>query len=115
MTLFTRLILALFGMAFAVLFTACVLIWLAFYTAFASLRWLVTGQKPQVVLMWQQIQSIRKGVQPGQGARWSNWSRSGSGQWDETQGHSHRRKSKSQEVEDALVREVQVPHHLPKD
>jgi len=65
MAFFTRLLLTLLGMAFAVLFAFGVLCWLVLYVAFASLRWLLTGQKPQVLMMWQQIQAMRKGMQPG--------------------------------------------------
>ena len=115
MRLFTRLILALFGMAFAVLFTACVLIWLALYVAFASLRWLATGQKPQVVMMWQQVKTMRKGMQFSQSARWSVWSSTGNGQRHESHGHAQPRTRKVDVVEDVVVREVHEPRQLPKD
>ena len=69
MRFFTRLIFALIGMAFAVLFAIGVLCWLALYMVFAGLRWLATGQKPQVLMMWQQIQTMRKGMQSGQGGK----------------------------------------------
>ena len=77
MAFFTRFILALFGMAFAVLVAVGVLFWLALYVVFACLRWLMTGQKPQALLMWQQIQAMRKGMQPGTGTSWSSWSHTG--------------------------------------
>ncbi len=51
MAFFTRLLFALIGVAFTVVF--------------ACLRWMVTGQKPQVLMMWQQIQTMRKGMQSG--------------------------------------------------
>jgi hypothetical protein len=95
MAFFTRLILALFGMAFAVLFTLGVLCWLALYVAFACARWLVTGRKPQVVVMWQQVQAIRKGMKSGQAAQ-----------------HGE---AKSDAVEDAVVREIHDKRYLPKD
>ena len=95
MAFFTRLILALFGIAFAVLFALGVLCWLALYVAFACARWLVTGQKPQVVMMWQQVQTIRKGMKLGQAAQ-----------------HGE---AKSDSVEDAVVREIHDKRHLPKD
>jgi hypothetical protein len=31
------------------------------YTVFAALRWLLTGRKPQVVMVWQQFSQLRKG------------------------------------------------------
>ena len=35
---------------------------LGLYTVFASLRWLLTGRKPQVVLVWQQFGQLRRGA-----------------------------------------------------
>lgn len=49
-------------MALALLFTFGVVCWLALYAVFASVRWLATGQKPQVLMMWQQMQAMRKGM-----------------------------------------------------
>ena len=43
------------------------------YTVFATLRWLLTGRKPQVVLVWQQFRQLRQGA----GMRWG---RAGTGQ-----------------------------------
>ena len=96
MAFFTRLILALLGMAFALLFTLGVLCWLALYLVFACLRWLLTGQKPQVVMMWQQIQAMRKGMQP-------------------SQGYAQRSDAHSEVVHDVEVREIHDKHYLPKD
>jgi hypothetical protein len=119
MAFFTRLIFALIGMAFAVLFAVGVLCWLALYVVFACLRWLVTGQKPQVLLMWQQIQAMRKGMrngmQRGQGATWSSWSRSRDGQWHEAHGHTQRSSDSSEVIEDVVVREISEKRYLPKD
>lgn len=115
MAFFTRFILALFGMAFAALFTVVVLCWLAFYAVFVSLRWLATGKKPQVLLMWQQIQTMRKGMQTGQGASWSSWSRTSDGQWHEAQGQASRSSVKPDLVEDVVVREIHDTRQLPKD
>ena len=115
MAFFTRLIFALFGIAFAVLFAVGVLCWLALYVVFACLRWLATGQKPQVLLMWQQIQAIRKGMQPGQGARWSSWSRTSHVEWHEAHGKALGRDHKVDVIEDAVVREVHDKRSLPKD
>ncbi len=115
MAFFTRFILALLGMAFAVLFTVGVLCWLALYVVFASLRWLATGQKPQVLLMWQQIQAMRKGMQSGQGASWASWSRTSDGQWHEAHGQDSSKDSKADVIEDAVVREIPDKRSLPKD
>jgi hypothetical protein len=115
MAFFTRFILALFGMAFAVLFAVGVLCWLALYVVFACLRWLATGQKPQVLLMWQQIQAMRKGMQPGQGASWSSWSRTSDGQWHEAHGQAPGRDAKADVIEDAVVREIHDKRSLPKE
>jgi hypothetical protein len=115
MAFFTRLIFALIGMAFAVLFAVGVLCWLALYVVFASLRWLLTGQKPQVLIMWQQIQAMRKGMQRGQGATWSSWSRSSDGQWHEAHGHTSSRDQETVVIEDAVVREIKDSRKLSKD
>jgi hypothetical protein len=115
MAFFTRLIFALFGMAFAALFTVVVLCWLAFYVVFVSLRWLATGKKPQVLLMWQQIQAMRKGMQSGQGASWSSWSRTSDGQWYEAHGQAQRSGDSSEVIEDVVVREIHPTRQLPKD
>ncbi len=115
MAFFTRFILALLGMAFAVLFAVGVLCWLALYVVFACLRWLATGQKPQVLLMWQQIQAMRKGMQAGQGASWSSWSRSSEGQWHEAHGQTPDKDLKADVIEDAVVREIPDKRSLPKD
>lgn len=48
---------------------AGLLLALGLYTVFATVRWLLTGRKPQVVLVWQQFSALRKGArwrqQPG--------------------------------------------------
>jgi hypothetical protein len=115
MAFFTRLLLAVLGMAFAALLTLGLLCWLVLYVAFASMRWLVTGQKPQVLMMWQQVQNLRKGMQSPQGARWSGGSRANNGQWHEARGHSQRTDKNTDVVEDVEVREVHERRQLPKD
>lgn len=52
---------------------AGLLLALGVYTVYATLRWLLTGRKPQVVLVWQQFRQMRQGA----GMRWG---RSGHGQ-----------------------------------
>jgi hypothetical protein len=115
MAFFTRLLFTLLGMAFAVLFAAGVLCWLVLYVAFACVRWLLTGQKPQVLMMWQQIQAMRKGMQPGQGSGWSSWSSTPDGQWHEEQRPAQRSDVKSDVIEDVVVREIHHTRQLPKD
>lgn len=39
---------------------AVLLLALGVYTVYATLRWLLTGRKPQVVLVWQQFGQLRK-------------------------------------------------------
>jgi hypothetical protein len=112
MAFFTRLLFTIFGTAFAVLFALGVLCWLVLYVAFACVRWLLTGQKPQVLLMWQQIQAMRKGMQTGQGASWSSTS---DGQWHEAHGHTSARDQEAVVIEDAVVREIKDSRKLPKD
>jgi hypothetical protein len=115
MAFFTRLIFGLIGVAFAGLFAIGVLCWLALYVVFACVRWLVTGQKPQVLLMWQQIQAMRKGMQTGQGAAWSSWSRTSHGEWHESHGHPSARDSQNDVIEDVVVRDIRDKRSLPKD
>ncbi len=115
MPLFSRLIITLFGIAFAALFVLAALVWLVLYLVFASVRWLATGQKPQVVLLWQQIQSMRRGMQSGQMRGWSFRATSGDVQSHETQRHSPQSVFKKGVVEDVVVREVHETRTLPKD
>ena len=115
MPLFSRLILTLFGIAFATLFLFAALVWLVLYLVFASLRWLATGQKPQAVLLWQQIQNMRRGVQSGQMRGWSFRTTGGDVQSHESQRHSPQSAFKNVVVEDVVVREVHETRTLPKD
>ena len=112
---FSRQILTLFGIAFATLFLFAALIWLVLYLVFASLRWLATGQKPQAVLLWQQIQNIRRGMQSGQMRSWSFRARTSDLQSHETQRYSPQSMFKNDVVEDVVVREVHQTRTLPKD
>ena len=115
MAFFTRLLFILLGLAVAMLFTLGVLCWLVLYVVFASVRWLATGQKPQVVEMWQQIQVFRKSMQPGQGVRWSGGSRPSEGTWPEERGNAPRSSAKSDVIEDAVVREIHDKRPPAKD
>lgn len=57
-----RILMGLLGLALL----AGLLVALGVYTVFATLRWLLTGRKPQVVLVWQQFGQLRRGA----GMRW---------------------------------------------
>ena len=115
MPLFSRLIITLLGIAFATLFLFAALIWLVLYLVFASVRWLATGQKPQAVLLWQQIQNMRRGMQSGHMRSWSFRATSGDVQSHESQRHSPQSVFKNVVVEDVVVREVHETRTLPKD
>ena len=115
MPLFSRLIITLFGITFATLFIVAALVWLVLYLIFASVRWLATGQKPQVVLLWQQMQSMRRGMQSGQMRSWSFRARTSDLQSHETQRYSPQSMFKNDVVEDVVVREVHQTRTLPKD
>jgi hypothetical protein len=56
-----RIFMGLLGLAlFAVLLAG-----LCIYIGFAALRWLLTGRKPQVVMVWEQLSKLRKGARWG--------------------------------------------------
>ena len=57
-----RIVMGLLGLAFL----AGLIMALGMYIVFATLRWLLTGRKPQVVLVWQQFSALRR----GQGMPW---------------------------------------------
>jgi hypothetical protein len=56
-----RIVMGLVGLAFL----AGLLVALGVYIVFATVRWLLTGRKPQVVLVWQQFSDLRKGARWG--------------------------------------------------
>jgi hypothetical protein len=56
-----RIVMGLLGLVFL----AGLLAALGLYVVFATLRWLLTGRKPQVVLVWQQFSALRKGARWG--------------------------------------------------
>ena len=89
-----RIVMGLLGLAFL----AGLLMALGLYVVFATLRWLLTGRKPQVVLVWHQFSALRQGA----GMRWGQ----ASGDAASAQG----------DVVDVEVREVHEPHvRLPGD
>ena len=90
-----RLFMGLLGLAVV----AGLLLALGVYVLFASVRWLLTGQKPQVVMVWQQFGQMRKGARwgtPGMGTPFEQGT------------------APAEDVVDVEVREVQeVPEKLP--
>ncbi len=56
-----RIFMGLLGLAFL----AGLLVALGLYIVFATVRWLLTGRKPQVVMVWQQFSDLRKGARFG--------------------------------------------------
>ena len=61
MNLIVRIFMGLLGLAFL----AGLLVALGLYIVFATVRWLLTGRKPQVVMVWQQFSELRKGARWG--------------------------------------------------
>ena len=56
-----RILMGLLGLVILVI----LLFGLAFYTVYAVLRWLLTGRKPQVVMVWQQFSAMRQNFRQG--------------------------------------------------
>lgn len=81
-----RLLFKLFLAFFALMLLLGMLLFLLGYTFWAVLRWLLTGQKPQVAVVWQRYREMRRG-----------------GMW---QAASHAARERSEDVVDVEVREV---------
>lgn len=56
-----RLLFKLFLAFFGLVLLLGMLLFLLVYIAWASLRWLITGQKPQVAVVWQRYREMRQG------------------------------------------------------
>lgn len=56
-----RLLFKLFLAFFGLVLLLGMLLFLFVYIAWASLRWLITGQKPQVAVVWQRYREMRRG------------------------------------------------------
>jgi hypothetical protein len=56
-----RIVMGLLGL----LFLGILLFGLACYVVYATLRWLLTGRKPQVVMVWQQFSAMRQNFRQG--------------------------------------------------
>ena len=85
-----RIIMGLLGLVSL----AVLLFGLLCYVLYATVRWLLTGRKPQVVMVWQQFSDLRKG------ARWG-----GQGGFGST-GSSGFESQRQDDIVDVEVREV---------
>lgn len=56
-----KIFMALLGLVFLVV----LLFGVVCYTVYATLRWLLTGRKPQVVMVWQQFSTMRQNFRQG--------------------------------------------------
>ncbi|WP_300553830.1 hypothetical protein [Limnohabitans sp. Rim8] len=56
-----KIFMGLIGLALLV----ALLFGLACYIVYATVRWLLTGRKPQVVLVWQQFSAMRQNFRQG--------------------------------------------------
>ncbi len=56
-----RIVMGLLGLLLLVI----LLFGLACYVVYATLRWLLTGRKPQVVMVWQQFSAMRQNFRQG--------------------------------------------------
>lgn len=57
-----RLLFKLFLAIFGLLLMLGMLLFLLAYIVWATLRWLITGQKPQVAVLWERYQEMRRGL-----------------------------------------------------
>lgn len=96
-----RLLMAFMGLVFLLGLVAA----LCLYMLWAALRWLLTGRKPQVVMVWQQFSAMRQNFQQGGFRR--HTPSGGSDPWG-------RPKSTDDQVVDVEARElVENPTRLP--
>jgi hypothetical protein len=100
-----RIVMGLLGLVFLV----ALLLGLLCYIVYATVRWLLTGRKPQVVMVWQQFSAMRQNFRQG-GFRASS-----------SQGFEHPRGpgapfARDDQVVDVEVREVvEDAPRLPSD
>ena len=79
------------------------------YIVWATLRWLVTGRKPQVVLVWQQFRNMRQNF--AQGGFRAGMATGAHSQWG-----SPPNPAADDQVVDVEVREVvEDPARLPEE
>ena len=60
-----RIVVGLLAGLFGLAFLAAILAALGLYMAFATVRWLLTGRKPQVVMVWNQFGTLRQNFRQG--------------------------------------------------
>ncbi len=90
-----RLFMTLMGLAFLL----GLVVALGLYILWATLRWLLTGRKPQVAVVWQQYSAMRKNF--GQGGFRGQTAPGSDGSWGREQARSF-----DDQVVDVEVREV---------
>ena len=90
-----RLFMAFMGLVFLLGLLAA----LGLYVLWAAVRWLLTGRKPQVVMVWQQFSAMRKNF--GQGGFRGQTAPGSDGPWGGAQARSF-----DDQVVDVEVREV---------
>jgi hypothetical protein len=104
-----RLFMTFMGLAFLLGLVAA----LGIYIVWATLRWLLTGRKPQVAVVWQQYSAMRKNF--GQGGFRGQTAPGSEEAWGRAQGRSF-----DDQVVDVEVREVvedapRLPHGEPPE
>ena len=90
-----KLLFKLFLTFFGLVLLLGMLLLLLVYTVWASLRWLITGKKPQVAVVWQRYREMRRG-----------------GLWQ--QSASRPASAAADDVVDVEVREVRPDHESIK-
>jgi hypothetical protein len=90
-----RLFMTFMGLAFLL----GLVVALGLYIVWATLRWLLTGRKPQVAVVWQQYSAMRKNF--GQGGFRGQTAPGSDGAWGRGPTHSF-----DDQVVDVEVREV---------
>lgn len=100
-----KIFMALLGLMFLLV----LLFGLACYIVYATVRWLLTGRKPQVVLVWQQFSAMRQNFRQG-------GFRAASTQGFEGAGGRHSAYAHDDQVVDVEVREIRPQaKQLPDD
>jgi hypothetical protein len=100
-----RIVMGLLGLVFL----AALLLGLLGYIVFATVRWLLTGRKPQVVMVWQQFSAMRQNFRQG-------GFRAGSGAPFQDPRARQTPYSRDEQVVDVEVREVvEDAPRLPSD
>lgn len=99
-----RLFMMLMGLAFLLGLVAA----LVLYTIWATLRWLITGRKPQVVMVWQQFSAMRSHFSQG------GFRTQGGPGFERPWGSRNAAADRDEQVVDVEVREVhEAPPLLP--